>query len=380
MAVGEEGLLGAINQGQTDKFAPPVNNDPPPAAGDPPAADNNNPPPPPPPPAGDAPAPAAFNEAEYLKTNFGIDKLEDVKTTWSGLAQLQEQNKVLSAENEQYKPIVESFNKAGEVGKLFVEGIGKGIKPEILAQVYNLKPEALTDEQAWKYDQKLKHPNLTDGQINAFYNNKFAIEEGELDQNVIDFKTGQLAIEAQNARSGIQDYMGKTLNTATVDPAVAQAAVEVRTNQLKAQWEPALPALAGSLKDVTYQVAIPTFGAKAGEVTNVDFKYSLPEKDHTAIMQAAYQTAVSNGVVPDAKGMEGIKAYAHRLIWAEHGEKIAKAAVADAITRQTAQFEEVMNNPNLAKPVGDNARGNGGLNVHELSLVNLMGKKKAGIM
>ncbi len=378
-------LIDTINQQNVEfrtpppsaDVTPPVDNNVPPPAADvtppPPAADTT-------PPAADVapPAPGAFNESEYLTANFGVGNLDEVKTRWTGLGQLEEQNKRLSEETNKYKPAFEALEKAGEVGQLFVNSIAKGIAPETLAQIYKLKPEELSAEDAWKINEKLNKPYLTDAQINAKFQNKFFVDENELDENVKLLKQAELAEESQNARSGIKEYMGKTLSpqaAQVADPAVEEAKVKAVQEQLRTVWQPALPALANSLKIVSKQIPIQTFGAKPGEVTNVEVKYNVPEADQKAIMDQAMQTAVLNGVTPNEAGLKSIQDYAQRLMWASYGPQIAKAHGDDIVTAMTAQFEAVMNNPQLAASIHNNTPDKSGLNPHEQSVMSGMKKQ-----
>ncbi len=316
-----------------------------------------------------------FDQTTFLKETFGTENLDEVKTSWSGLAQLKEQNALLTKENTDFKPIVEAYNKSGDVGKLFVDSIAKGIAPEVLAGIYKLKPEDLTPEQAWKINEQLNKPFLTQEQIDAKFYTRFNVDESELDDNVRHSKAAELAEEAQAARSGIKDYIGKTLNPIQSDPAVEQAKAKALTEQLQQSWTPILPTLANGLKEVSKQIPIQTFGAKAGETVNVDFKYNVPADVQKAIMEEAYAAAVQNGVKPDENGLKSVAAYADKLLWSTHGPQIAKAFADDAVTHMTAQFEKIMNNPELAKSIHTNA-GDSGLNAHEQSVLN--GMKKRG--
>lgn len=351
-------LLDSINTseaefraGENQQVPPVIDSTPPPPAADnvpPPAADNT-----PPPPAADNVAPA-FNEGEYLKNNFGVESLNDIKAKWGNLPTLEAQNKQLSDEIGKYKPAYEDLEKAGEVGKLFVSSIAKGIAPETLAQIYKLKPEELSAEDAWKINERINKPYLTAAEIDAKFESKFLVGEDELDERVKVLKQVELKEESQAARSGIKDYIGKTLNPIASNPAVEQAAAKAKTEQLQTAWQPALPAVANSLKTVTRQLPIQTFGAKAGELTNVDVKYNVPEAQQKAIMDQAYTTAVLKGVVPDAAGLKAIQDYAQRMLWADHGEDIVKGFATDLVSAMTEQFAKVMNNPNLAQSIHQN--------------------------
>lgn len=318
----------------------------------------------------------AFDEAKYLTDNFGGGSLNDIKARWGTLPTLEQEKNTLSEQLNKYKPDIEALEKGGEVARLFVTSIAKGVKPEVLAQIYNVKEDQLNDEQAWKMDAKLNKPYLSDEEVNALFNHKFFTDETELDPNVKLLKSAALKSEAQTARSGLKDYIGKTLNpTPAVNPAVEEAAAKARIAELQTTWQPSLPTLLNGLKTVSEQLPIQTFGAKAGEVTNVEVKYNVPETDQKAIMEQAYQTAIANGVKPDEQGLKSVQEYAEKLMWATHGRKIVKGYVDDVISHMTGAFEKIMNNPELARSIHNNTGDPGKWNAHEQSILGGMQKQ-----
>lgn len=312
--------------------------------------------------------PATFNEVEYLKTNFGVDKLEDAKTRFSGISQLEEQNKNYVSEIEKLK--LNPTFKGGDISKFVDEALAKGVPLETIAQLAKIKDvDSLSAEDKWKYNEKVNHPYKTDAEINAQFNHKFGVDDLE-DDNVKLLKSAALKEESVAAGNGIKDYINKTLAPAQ-SPEVAQAEAKVKLDALAQSWQPNIGKVSSGLKEVSKQIPIQTFGAKDGEVTQFDFKYAVPEADQKAIEQDALKAALRGGVQADDNGIKQVADYAKELLWARHGEKIALAYVQDAVTHLTKNFAGLVNNPELARTLHANSKQTD-LNQHEQSVVSAM--------
>jgi len=284
---------------------------------------------------------AAFDEKGYLKTNFGYESLDEVKQKFSGLAQLEEQNKTFATRTTELESELSDFKKSGEVGALFVKAINSGVNPKLVAEIFDVKEDQLTDEAAVKLYNRLTKPHLNNDDIDVLYKRDFDVSDADLDPTVKRLKEVALKDEGVKARSGLKDFIGKTLTPVQQpDPAAEKAARDAEYNKRLETWGSHVPKLSNGLKELVGTLGLQTFGAEAGKLTDVPVKYVVPEARLNEIMAEAQKAAAQQGIVPDEQGIKAVQEYASRLMWARFGADIAKAYAADAVTFVTTEFEK----------------------------------------
>ncbi len=285
-------------------------------------------------PATEAPT---FSPTEWAKTEFGTEDISVIKERYTKYEDLTKQVELLSQPKEpQYK---------SELSK-FIDNLPQGVDPKFAVQYFDVKPETLTDEQAWKLNEKLTKGYLTDEEINAKYHAKFGFDDEDLaTPTEKSLKSASLKEEAHVAKQALGEFIGKTLNP--VAPEVAQRESEQKVEQLSQKWASQSTVIANNLKEVSKPLPLKMFGSD--EVKMIDFKYAIPAEEQKAVLDEAQRAAVAAGLEPSQETFKAVTDYANQIIWQRNGEKIAQAMVTTAISNLTEQFKSMINNPELAK-------------------------------
>jgi len=283
-------------------------------------------------------ATTAFDQTAWLKNEFGVEDVNAVKERYTGYETLQKEYEQLKATPPTVQPYKNELSK-------FIDNLPQGVDPKFAVQYFDVKPETLSDEMAWKLNEKFQKPYLTDEEINAKFENKFQFEDESLatDSEKV-LKSASLKEEAFGAKTALNDFIGKTLNP--VAPEVAQKEQEAKTQKLTQEWGTKIPLVANNLKELNKQFPLKMFGSDEAKMT--DFKYQLPEAEQKAILDEAYKVAVQYGVEPTEQGLKTVNDFATNLLWQRNGEKIAQAMVGDAVSKLTENFKQIIHNPNLS--------------------------------
>lgn len=305
----------------------------------------------------------AFNQGEWLKTEFGVEDINTVKERYNGYETLQKDFEQLKATPPTVQPYKNELSK-------FIDNLPSGVDPKFAVQYYDVKPETLSDEQAWKLNEKFQKPFLSDEEINAKFTSKFGFEEESLaTDNEKVLKSAMLKEESFNAKKALGDFIGKTLNP--VSPEVAKQEQEAKVQAISKSWREKIPNVSSNLKELVKQVPVKMFGSD--EAKMVDFKYQLPESEQKAIVEETYNTVVSIGLEPTEQNMKLANEYAVERMWAKSGEKIAYAMVSEAVSKLTENFKQIIHNPNISKTEVQNTQDQR-FSAHEKSVLDMMAK------
>lgn len=289
-------------------------------------------------------APVTTTETTTVETpnewwkEVGAESAEVVKEKYTGYDTLKQEYETLKASPPTVQPYKNELSK-------FIDNLPQGVDPKFAVQYFDVKPETLTDEQAWKLNEKFTNPYKSEEEINAKFDSKFRFEDESLatDSEKL-LKSGALKEESFSAKNALKEFIGKTLNP--VAPEVAQKEREQATAKLMQEWSSKIPSVANNLKEVARQVPVKMFGSD--EAKMVDFKYQMPETEQKAILDESYKIAIQYNVVPDEQGLKTINEIATNLLWQRNGEKIAHAMVSEATSKLLENFKQIINNPNLA--------------------------------
>ena len=304
-----------------------------------------------------------FNQAEWLKNEFGVEDINAVKERYNGYSTLQTEFEQLKATPPTVQPYKNELSK-------FIDNLPNGVDPKFAVQYYDVKPETLSDEQAWKLNEKFQKPFLTDEEINAKFTNKFGFEEESLatDSEKV-LKSAMLKEESFSAKTALKDFIGKTLNP--VAPEVAQKEQEAKIQKLSQEWTAKIPNVSNNLKELVKQVPVKMFGSD--EAKMVEFKYQLPESEQKSIAEETYNTVVNLGLEPTEQNMKLASDYAVERMWAKNGEKIAYAMVSEAVSKLTENFKTIIHNPNVTRTEVQNTQDQR-FSAHEKSVLDMMAK------
>lgn len=269
----------------------------------------------------------------------GAESAEVVKEKYTGYDTLKQEFESLKAAPPTVQPYKNELSK-------FIDNLPQGVDPKFAVQYFDVKPETLSDEQAWKLNEKFSKPYLSEEEINAKYENKFGFDADLATDSEKILKSGSLKEEGFQAKNALNEFIGKTLNP--VAPNVAQADNEAKVQKLTQEWSAKMPTIANTVKEISKQVPVKMFGSDEPKL--VDFNYQLDATEQKAITEEAYKIAVQFGLEPNESGLKTINEVASNLMWQRNGEKIAQAMVSKAVSDLTENFKSIINNPNLTAP------------------------------
>jgi hypothetical protein len=289
--------------------------------------------------------PAKFDATEFAKQTFGTDNLEEVKTRYTGYeAVLTEKQKIEQQYNE-----AKALAPANDLERFYIDGLRKGVKPEILAKVYSLDVEKMSNEDKVKNWMAIEKPYLTPEQVNALYKKDYEVNPDAIDAEEEKLlKDAHLADAAFKAGTGLKDWTNKTMNP---EPAKVLEAQETESQQqLEARttaWKAVAPKLTESVSKVSKTIPIAMFDTKAGEEKQYELKYVVPAEKQQKYIDLAINNYIKAGVEVNDKNVTEIMQYANRIMKSEEADNMAIAFANDAISVFLQDFKARFNNTQL---------------------------------
>lgn len=317
-----------------------------------------------PPAANDTPT---FNEAEYLKSEFGIEDKTAIKER---LTKFDETTTNFNNLQTKFNEIEPEYNKLKETpatvlpykteaGKYVDELYSKGVTnlKEII-QWHDVDPAdstKMSDETAIKLAAKLGNKGWEDKHADAFYASKFVVDD--TDPTITD--THKTLIEAdkikaaQESRNFLSQYIGKQF-TPPVDE--QRALIEEKQKQALDFWNKQIPSIVSQSNNVSGEAEFKLMGSKGEQSEKLPYSYVVPADSLKAITDNAVRIASAQGIANTEEGMKQVSAFIKQSVWASHGDAIVAAALQ---AQQNRFMDFVQTEFHNAQPAGGGQGGGG---------------------
>ena len=159
--------------------------------------------------------PQEINIESFLEKEFGVKDVSVIKQKFTEYDTLQNDLQTLKSQPKFKTGIAEQLDN-------LLDGVLPQEQPKVIAEIarfMSLDENSLEAKDLLAFDMKLKYPNLTEDEVSALINRKYALSDFATDEE----KTAgaaQMKIDSLEAKKNITDLKHKTLNT---NPAKAQA-------------------------------------------------------------------------------------------------------------------------------------------------------------
>lgn len=273
-----------------------------------------------------------FNEAEYLRTHFGIEDREQIRTRLTDFETLNTNYTSTKTELDTLKPAYEQVKsqwdtlpeEARYVADLRSKGVTIPLK-EII-QYHDMDPEKMDDESVIKLATKLRTPGLENKHIEAQYRNEFSLDPEDVtitddQRNLIESKRIQ---KAADDKQFLKNYINRQF-TPPVDNSRAEA--ERQATEATQYWQAQAPSIVSGMKDISEQIEFTTAGSKGEEKLTANYSFAIPDNDLAEITNRAIQAAVKAKVPNNEEGRIAVQQHIAELVEAKFGRQIRQAAL-----------------------------------------------------
>lgn len=166
--------------------------------------------------------PAATPQAEtqidytaFIEKEFGTKDVQTIKERFTAFEQLQNELNQIKSQPKYKTSVAETLDS-------LLEGVSAAEQPKVLGKIAEfmaLDESQLQPKELVSLNLKLKHPSLSDAQVEALINKRYGLSELATDDERLAGEA-QLTIDSIEAKQHILDLKTKTLST---NPAKAKA-------------------------------------------------------------------------------------------------------------------------------------------------------------
>lgn len=206
---------------------------------------------------------------------------------------------------------------ANDFSRTIDEMVREGAEPGEIArfvEIQSLNPQEMSDELAIKQMLKLQTPGATDSEIDAYYKQKYGIDQLEEGEQLNSATLFQIKQDATNARNQIKE---KKVEVSRVDAVEQRKQMEQRMERLTQNWTEFNEKYLLSDQKITFDED--KFG--------INFSFQVPDETRQKIVRKATELAAQGGLTPTEEAWDQIRNFATNAVLIEHLPDLMKSIV-----------------------------------------------------